>query len=406
VLERFSPSACEVLARAEGLCIEHRTRFVRPPQLFLAALAVLRAEEPRFVEAAARLGWNLDEAALYAQSAIVPDAGWEGEASLALSLGGDMVVQFAADIADESLVRPEHLLLACLLPQDDTSLLSVIAPLGWNVSDLTSQVLLLTGEASDAHPSGHPLSLLTDGAEKAIDAAYASMRATYCGRISTAHLLLGLLEYDNEASNWLWQSGVSLDDLKTQARAAIRSDGVLATPQKRFDKGAKRALDRAKAEAQERGQNFIGAEHLLLGLLPQRATLRERLAWGADAPDEAARLLGEIDAARLHESAGPKRPKSSPFGSASILAFTLGFIGESAAMLIGFGHRIRDFNQELAAAMATSLILIAVMGIVGFTIESKRGLPRTQETTLVQNLLIGILIGFALGLTFALQNFN
>ncbi len=397
---------CEVLARAETLCIEHRCRFVGPPQLFLSALAVLREEQPQFVEAAARLDWNLDEAALYAQSAIEPDAKWESDAPPTLSLGGETVVQFAADIADQSLITPEHLLLACLEPQEDTSLSSVLAPLGWEADHLFFELFLPPDEEAGAHPAEHPLSLLTEGAQKAIDAAYTSMRATFCGRISTAHLLMGLLEHDNQASEWLQQSGVSLDDLKAQARAVIRSDGVLATPEKRFDSRAKRALDRAKAETQGRGHNFTGTEHLLLGLLPRRATMRERLAWGARVPDEAARLLADVDAIKLHELAGSKRPEPSPFDFAPMLTFTLGFAGESISMVVGFGHRIRDTNQAFAAAWSAAFGIGAIVTLLSIAIGSKRGMKRTKSTALVQTLFIGVLIGFALGLTLALQNFN
>jgi len=151
----------------------------------------------------------------------------------------------------------------------------------------------------------HPLAMLTGEAEKAVEAAYAAMRATFCGRISTAHLLLGLLQDDNRARELLAEIGVSPDELQRQARAVIRSDGVLATAEKRFDKGAKRALDRAKAHAQTRGYQHIGADHLLLGLLPQRATMREKLTWGAQVPDEAAHLLAGANGARLRELAGP-----------------------------------------------------------------------------------------------------
>jgi len=386
--------------------LANRSAAVGPAALFLAALDVL-GEENTLAEALKKLGWNLEEARLYATSAIEPRTE-ESDAEPHLSRGAKRVLEIAASEVGLRDIGPEHLLFACLAPQKDESLLAVLAPLGWNVDELRfawdDAPDAEEGDETAAHAANHPLAMLTVGAQKAVDAAYAAMRATYCGRISSAHLLLGLLANDNRAGELLEELGVAPEELKAKTRAAIRSDSILATPHKRFDPAAKRALDRAKVEAQTRGYKFIGADHLLLGLLPQRATLRERLTWGGGIRDEAARLLADVDAGQLRKLAGPARFKAAPgSNSPALLVFTLGFIGESVGMLVGFRHGFRTQGEALVAAYSIALGLGSLIALSSIASESKRGQARTVMTTLFQNFFFGVLIGFALGITVAIQ---
>lgn len=292
---------------AQNLSVESRNSFVGITHLFVATLQKIDADSP-LAALLLRAGLKAEEAALYAQAALEPDAAFDPKAEPKLSAGAKRALEFAADEArraGDSHIGTEHLLLACLRPQRDETLLRAIAPLGWDLHALRAHHRELKS-SSVPRPTGHPLESLSGDADRAIDAAYTAMRATFCGRISTAHLLLGLMDGDNRAVELLGEARASPDDLKAQTRAAIRSDAILATPDKRFDSGAKRALDRAKFEAQSRGYGFIGADHLLLGLLPKRPTMRERLRWGRDVRDEAARVLAQVDGEKLRELVGPK----------------------------------------------------------------------------------------------------
>jgi hypothetical protein len=103
---------CEVLARAETLCIEHRCRFVGPPQLFLSALAVCARNNRNLWKW--RRGWTGIWTKPHFTRSQLSNPMRSGSDAPTLSLGGETVVQFAADIADQSLITPEHLLLACL----------------------------------------------------------------------------------------------------------------------------------------------------------------------------------------------------------------------------------------------------------------------------------------------------
>ncbi len=410
--QHFSLPARRLILRAQQISVEENCATIGVPALFIAALEFFDRPGEPMRAALERLGWSIEEAKLYARAALEPRAESEPSAEgdgLKLSPGGAHVVKLSAENAQRMgvpYVEPEHILFACLAPQDDTALLTILAPLGWDEDALRFQ-WVQGGDPDDdqaRHPN-HPLSRLTDGAQKAVEAAYAAMRATYCGRIGTAHLLLGLLESDTRARELLEELGVLPDELKAATRAAVRSDGELATPNKRFAPAAKRALDRAKTEAQARGAKFIGTEHILLGLLPRPATVRERLTWGRDVPDEAARVLADVDDARLGELVGQKRTidDGSVFDAHVMPMWMLGFLSESLLCLAGFGAKVQGENQELAKAIATGAAIVAAFLLWIMFLETKAPTrPRTRRTSMAQNIFIGVLMGFALGLVVGL----
>ncbi len=103
------------------------------------------------------------------------------------------------------------------------------------------------------------------------------------GRVGTEHLLLGVVRAEDDAvAPILAEAGIALDPLRERV-AALDPGPRRRSP---FSRAAKRALERSLREAQALGDRFIGAEHVLLGLLADEragslALLREL---GAD-PD-------------------------------------------------------------------------------------------------------------------------
>ena len=96
--------------------------------------------------------------------------------------------------------------------------------------------------------------------------------------VSTEHLLLGLVrEKDSVAARILDRMGVSSGRIRSEIERQITpGDGRLGqdmqlTPQ------AKRALDLAYDEARQLGNDYIGTEHLLLGLIRESEGLTERV---------------------------------------------------------------------------------------------------------------------------------
>ena len=87
--------------------------------------------------------------------------------------------------------------------------------------------------------------------------------------IGTEHLLLGLLrEGEGVAAVVLTNMGLDVEQVRRAVEEAVPpSGGTLTIGDLPFNAGAKRALELAIEEAKELGHNYIGTEHLLLGLL-------------------------------------------------------------------------------------------------------------------------------------------
>jgi ATP-dependent Clp protease ATP-binding subunit ClpC len=96
--------------------------------------------------------------------------------------------------------------------------------------------------------------------------------------IGTEHLLLGLLrEEAGVGARVLAALGVGIDDVRARIEAiAGRGDG---SPQGQipFTPRAKKVLELSLREALTLGQNYIGTEHVLLGLVREREGLAARV---------------------------------------------------------------------------------------------------------------------------------
>ncbi|HLV79458.1 MAG TPA: Clp protease N-terminal domain-containing protein [Chthonomonadaceae bacterium] len=95
--------------------------------------------------------------------------------------------------------------------------------------------------------------------------------------VSTEHLLLGLIrENDSVAARVLDTMGVSLGRIRKEIeRQVTRGDGRLQDMQ--LTPRAKRVIDLAYDEARNLGNNYIGTEHLLLGLIREGEGLAGRV---------------------------------------------------------------------------------------------------------------------------------
>ncbi|MGX7673257.1 Clp protease N-terminal domain-containing protein [Plantactinospora sp. DSM 117369] len=116
----------------------------------------------------------------------------------------------------------------------------------------------------------------TDRARNVVTQAQAEARDAGSAEVGTAHLLLGILhEPDGLAGRALTALGVSAEAIRAGVRAAepgaAASDDPVGPPEAAehlpFSADAKRVRDRTFAEALRLGHNYVGTEHILLGLL-------------------------------------------------------------------------------------------------------------------------------------------
>ena len=99
---------------------------------------------------------------------------------------------------------------------------------------------------------------------------FAQEEAQRCGSsyVSTEHLLLGLIHTkDNTACRALEGLGVDLDELRELVEAEIPPGNPIQSSDMTLTPRAKHVIDLAYDEARNLNHNYIGTEHLLLGLI-------------------------------------------------------------------------------------------------------------------------------------------
>ena len=132
----------------------------------------------------------------------------------------------------------------------------------------------------------------TEGAQNVISLAQAEAAELGHEYIGTEHVLLGLLaETDGPAARALGSLGISLDD----ARGATVDEvgrGTCEWPPdypRPMKPRLKKALELALREALKAGHNYLGSEHILLGLVSERKGVAARVLERLGADEDAVR---------------------------------------------------------------------------------------------------------------------
>lgn len=105
------------------------------------------------------------------------------------------------------------------------------------------------------------------------------MRHSYIG---TEHLLLGLLHEETGLGGRVLRSlDVTLDDVRSRALQVIGSgDEEVTAEQIPFTPRAKKVLEMSLREALSMGHNWIGTEHVLLGLVREQEGVAAKILHG------------------------------------------------------------------------------------------------------------------------------
>ncbi len=156
------------------------------------------------------------------------------------------------------------------------------------------------------------------------------------GYVSTEHLLLGLVrESDSVAARVLEKLGVSLQKIRVEIEKALprgegtRNQEMTLTPR------AKRVIDLAYDEARNLNNNYIGTEHLLLGLVREGDGLAGRVL--AKLGIELEKARAEVRALQDNESSGKSASRAS--GNANTSATKTPTLDE-------FGRDLTELAEE------------------------------------------------------------
>lgn len=108
----------------------------------------------------------------------------------------------------------------------------------------------------------------TDRARRVVVLAQEEARMLNHNYIGTEHILLGLIhEGEGVAAKALESLGISLDAVREQVQEIIGQGQQAPSGHIPFTPRAKKVLELSLREALQLGHNYIGTEHILLGLI-------------------------------------------------------------------------------------------------------------------------------------------
>ena len=108
----------------------------------------------------------------------------------------------------------------------------------------------------------------TDRARRVVVLAQEEARMLNHNYIGTEHILLGLIhEGEGVASKALESLGISLESVREQVQEIIGQGQQAPSGHIPFTPRAKKVLELSLREALQLGHNYIGTEHILLGLI-------------------------------------------------------------------------------------------------------------------------------------------
>ena len=147
------------------------------------------------------------------------------------------------------------------------------------------------------------LNRFTQRAQKAILLAQQEAKRLNHDYLGTEHILLGLVALgEGVAAQVLQDLGIDLKKVRREVEKMVGAgDNILLVGEVPFTPRAKKVLELAVQEAQDMGHNYVGTEHLLLGLIREEEGVAAKVLEGLGASLELVRgqivnLLGEATA--------------------------------------------------------------------------------------------------------------
>ena len=137
----------------------------------------------------------------------------------------------------------------------------------------------------------------TERARQVVVLAQDEARALKHNYIGTEHILLGLLrEEEGLAARVLESLDITVEEVRAQVARIVGQGDEVTTGQIPFTPRAKKVLELALREALSLGHNYIGTEHILLGLVRENEGVAARilLDFDADAEKIRNRLVGML----------------------------------------------------------------------------------------------------------------
>jgi ATP-dependent Clp protease ATP-binding subunit ClpC len=174
----------------------------------------------------------------------------------------------------------------------------------------------------------------TERARQVVVLAQDEARALKHNYIGTEHILLGLLrEEEGLAARVLESLDITVEEVRAQVARIVGQGDEVTTGQIPFTPRAKKVLELALREALSLGHNYIGTEHILLGLVRENEGVAARILLDFDA--DAEKIRNEI----IRMLSGPGRRQQGGGGAA-------GEKTKSSKLLDQFGRNLTKLASE------------------------------------------------------------
>jgi ATP-dependent Clp protease ATP-binding subunit ClpA len=151
------------------------------------------------------------------------------------------------------------------------------------------------------------LERFTDRARRVVVLAQEEAVGLNHNNVGTEHLLLGLIhEGEGVAAKALESLGIQLEAVRAQVEEIIRHGQGAPSGHIPFTPRAKKALELSLRESQQLGHDYIGTEHILLGLIREGDGVAARVLvkLGADLSRTRGQVIGLLTGATGGSEAG------------------------------------------------------------------------------------------------------
>ncbi|MDX6686999.1 MAG: ATP-dependent Clp protease ATP-binding subunit ClpC, partial [Baekduia sp.] len=182
----------------------------------------------------------------------------------------------------------------------------------------------------------------TERARQVVVLAQEEARTLKHNYIGTEHILLGLLrEEEGLAARVLESLDITVERVRAQVVRIVGSGEEVTSGQIPFTPRAKKVLELALREALSLGHNYIGTEHILLGLVRENEGVAARILLDFDADSE--KIRNEV--IRMLSGPGGRRQGGQGAGAAGAAAGT-GEGKKSSKLLDQFGRNLTKLASD------------------------------------------------------------
>ncbi len=183
----------------------------------------------------------------------------------------------------------------------------------------------------------------TERARQVVVLAQEEARTLKHNYIGTEHILLGLLrEEEGLAARVLEGLEITVEEVRAQVIRIVGSGEEVTSGQIPFTPRAKKVLELALREALSLGHNYIGTEHILLGLVRENEGVAARILADFDADSE--KIRNEI----IRMLSGPGRRQGQSGGGSGSGGAAAGQAGDkkSSKLLDQFGRNLTKMAED------------------------------------------------------------